>query len=94
MFCKLKCSTKMNTFFSWALIWNICAQFFLLSLIELLIAAFIGLKLSSDLKGNVNSHDKVAIASAYLCLIELGLFMIYIFYYAGLKNADMIHATE
>ena len=92
--CKLKCSTQMNRFFSWALIWNICAQFFLLSLIELLIAAFIGLKLSSDLKGNVNSHDKVAIVSAYLCLIELGLFMLYVFYYAGPKNADMTHVSE
>ena len=93
-FCKLACITKVNKFFSWALIWNICAQFFLLSLIELLIATFIGLKLPSDLKGNANSHDKVAIVSAYLCLIELGLFMLYVFYYAGPKNADMTHVSE
>ena len=84
-----KCSARMHETFSLVFIFNICARLFLLTLIELLIATFIGLKLSSDLKGKTTTLDTIAIVAPYLCLLELGLFMIYVFHYTGLKNADM-----
>ena len=89
--CKNGAMKKVNEALSWALILNVCSQLFMLSFIELLIATFIGLNLPSDLQGDIKSADVIAMIAPYLCLLELGLFMLYVFYYAGLKNSDMIH---
>ena len=94
MVCKSNFCSKINSIFSWALIWNLCARLFLLCLIEILIAAFLGLKLSSDLKSRVQTRDKVAMFATYLCIMEIGFFMLYVFYHSGLKNADLINAKK
>ena len=90
-FCKSSCVIKLHEVFTFALVWNVCAQLYLISFIQLLISTFLGLKPLSDFNKEASNLDNAAIIAPYLCILEFGIFMLYVFYYTGLKNADIAH---